>query len=158
MLDIKKAILNAVEYCYTSSNKDKTLSEIAENLKTQDSMLHSRFRHSIANDIAKYIMSCYGYAIKDIKLYGSTMEYKAGKYSDIDLIVRVERMGEEIRDSLKRLDYLLMHEYYLLIGEETDQYSYLIDAHIIDESLYAHDNSKEYLMYILNYDSIPLAV
>lgn len=158
MLDAKKAILNAIEYCYASSNKYKTLWEIAENLKTQDSMLHSRFRYSIANDIAKHIMSSYGYVIKDIKLYGSTMEYKAGKYSDIDLIIHVEKMGEEIRDSMKRLDYLLMQEYYLLIAEETDQYGYLIDVHIIDESLYIHDNSKEYLMYILNYDSIPLAV
>jgi predicted nucleotidyltransferase len=156
MLDIKRTISNAIEYCYVYSKKEKTLAEIAESLKSQDCMLHSRFRYSIAIDIAKYVIGCYGYAIKDIKLYGSTMEFNAGKYSDIDLIIHVETMGEEIQKDMKILDHLITQEYYLLIGEKTDQNVYMIDIHIIDESLYTHNSSKAYLIHILNTSSVQI--
>lgn len=126
-------------------------------LKEQDTILHSRFRYFIAEKVSKYLLESFGSIIMDIRLYGSTMEYNAGKYSDIDLIIVAEKMGEEIKASLKELDRLITAEYYHMIGEEADQYSYILDGHIIDESYQEHDSSKSYLISIFNNDSVSLA-
>ena len=155
---MNEIISNAIEYCCNSSYHCKNASDIVERLKTQDNIVHSRFRNSIASDINNYIVHNYGNVIKDIRLFGSTMEYQAGKYSDIDIIVHVENFGGEILESIKRLDLLLTNEYYGLIQEAIDQYSYLIDPHIIDDNLKSQpDPSKAYLMHIIKNDSMAIS-
>lgn len=149
---------NAIEYCSNSSNGKKTTSDVLEELKTQDNIIHSRFRNSIARDIYKHIVCNYGSLIKEVRLFGSTMEYNAGKYSDIDIIIRVEKAGSEILENIKRLNRILTEEYYYLIQEKIDQYSYLIDPHIIDDGSFNRpDPSKAYLEYIIKNDSIAIS-
>ena len=85
------------------------------------------------------------------------MEYTAGKFSDIDIIIKVRFSSDSLNSSLKELDKLLCEEYYRLLCEEMNEYSYFLDSHIIDES---PENkvqmSKAYLEYIFKNDSVEL--
>jgi len=150
-------ISNAIEFCLILSNEKKSETEIIELLKTQDNFTHSKFRYSIARDVTQYIYSNYGDMIKNIRLYGSTMDNTAGKYSDIDMVIQVEKMGYKIYENLKKLDRILVTEYFNLIDEAFDEYMYLMDIHIIDESLRSQqDPSRSYLLQILDYESIAI--
>ncbi|MDP4092613.1 MAG: hypothetical protein Q8920_04560 [Bacillota bacterium] len=153
MLDIKKLLTDAVDFC-SSANRTDLISENKSGLlKSQDRIVHSKFRYSIARDIASYIILNYGYIVKNIKLYGSTMEYNAGKYSDIDLIIHVESMGREIREDIKSIDKLLVEGYYSMI-EENDSPEYLMDVQIIDDGDSNINPSAAYLKYIMMNDSV----
>lgn len=156
MDEIKRIIRNAIER--TSSVRTENYEDEGRvRLKSNDTSIHSRFRNSVACDLARYILNTYGILVKSVKLYGSTMEYNAGKYSDIDIVIHVDGQGKKILEDVKRLDRLLTEEYYSLIDEIPDIYSYLIDAHIIDESSKnQRDTSFEYLNHILAYESVTL--
>jgi predicted nucleotidyltransferase len=150
-------ISSAIEFCSAKSNGSRSQKEVIELLKTQDISTHSEFRYSIARDVTQYIFQNYGNVIKDVRLYGSTMEYTAGKYSDIDILIRTERQGFEIYENLKMLDKILVSEYFNLIEEDFDQYMYLLDIHIIDDNLRNQSNpSKAYLLQILQNESVAI--
>jgi predicted nucleotidyltransferase len=157
MIGRHEFISNAIEFCLSLYNGQKTQSEIIELLKTQDNLTHSNFRYSIVRDVTRYIYLNYGNIIKNVRLYGSTMEYNAGKYSDIDMVIQVEKLGYEIYENLKRLDKLLVSDYFNLLEEDFDEYMYLIDIHIIDDNLQSQaDPSKSYLLQILQNESVTI--
>lgn len=152
-----KFIQNALDYCIASSREYNKYDDIITCLRTHDSTLHSKFRHSIAEDIAKLLYIRYGGQIKDLKLYGSTMQYEAGMFSDIDIIIKVKYPSDDLINTLKKLDKMLCKEYYRLICEEMSEYTYFLDPHIIDENPYAEAKmSKPYLEYIFRNDSVEL--
>lgn len=157
MVGTHEFITNAIQFCIADSTGCKTQKDVIELLKTQDSLTHSKFRYSIAKDVTQFVFSNYGNIIKNTRLYGSTMEYTASKFSDIDMIIHVENSGMEIFNSLKKLDKILVSEYYNLIGEDVDQYTYLLDIHIVDEYMRNKiDPSKSYLLQILQNESVAI--
>lgn len=157
MMECEQYINNAIEYCLTSIKEYKTREDIIACLKTQNSLIHSKFRFSIAKDIASFLLTRYSSQIKDLKLYGSTAEYMAGIYSDIDLIIHVSNVNDELLKSLKLLNGFLAENYYLLIGASLDEYSYFIDIHIInDDPLEPRHPSRAYLEHIMFNEAVPL--
>ena len=150
-------IRSALDYCIDCSKDYNEHDEVIACLKTYDNMIHSKFRYSIAKDIARFLYSNYHAQIKSLRLYGSTMEYTAGKFSDIDIIIRVEFSSENLCKSLKDLDKQLCKDYYRLLSEEISEYSYFIDPHIInDDPANKALSSMAYLEYIVNNDSVEL--
>ena len=45
------------------------------------------------------------------------MDYTAGKISDIDVVIHVEKLGNKIYENLKKLDKILVTEYFNLIDK-----------------------------------------
>ncbi len=151
---IDEIISNAISSCLRSEKGNRSPFYIIEQLKTQNIMLHSRFRYSIASEVSAYILSNYGNLIKCIKLYGSTMEYNAGKYSDIDMLLHVRMMNDSIIQDIKDLNYRLTCQYYRLIGEVADSYTYLMDIHFINDLEEKSNPSRAYLEHILCNESV----
>ena len=83
------------------------------------------------------------------------MDYTASMYSDIDLVIRVTVYSEELMKTIGQINEILTKEYYRLIEQATDEFSYLIDIHIInDDPLVQIHPSKSYLEYIYENSSI----
>lgn len=157
MSDYSFILPNAMAYCLSASRQFESIEEISICLQTQDCLVHSRFRQSVARDIASLLSAEFGSQILDIKLYGSTMEYTAGKYSDIDMLIQVTHLSHDLLVTLKELSQYLCSEYYRLIGQEADAYAYLLDIHILNtDPNAAHQPSQAYLTYIYHHNSIPL--
>ena len=153
--EIRNIVSEALTDCLSLSKTYNTAQDVIEDLKTQNSFVHSKFRSSIAKGIAKYMLRRFGQTIRNIRLYGSVMEFRAGKYSDIDMIVRVEKLDDELVDNLKSIDRLLSKEYFRLIGEDCGNYFYFIDIKIIDDDpgKQVHP-ARAYLEYIMANDSV----
>lgn len=148
-------IANAVTFCLATSRDLSSFQDVVEHLKTHDSIIHSKFRYSIARDIAVYLFDTFGDMIRDLRLYGSTMEYTAGIYSDIDMIVCVQKLSDTLRDTLKQLDNRLSAMYYRLIGKDEGEWSYLLDMHILSENPGERsDPSRAYLEHIASCESV----
>jgi predicted nucleotidyltransferase len=147
----------AIHFCINSSKEYTNYEAIVACLKTQDSMIHSRFRYSIARDFALFLYNIFGDIIINFKLYGSTMEYNAGIYSDIDLIIQVKSANEKLFDTIKSINQHLSEKYYQMIEEAPSEWSYLLDTHIInnDPNEQVHP-SKAYLEYIISNDSVEI--
>lgn len=157
MIEHQKIIAKAIGYCLMSSKDYTTHEEIIACLKTQNSIVHSMFRYSIARDVANYLLSSYGCQIKELKLYGSTAEYTAGIYSDIDILIQVNRLSNDLAEALKQIDKFLCKEYYSLLSEDVDEWSYFIDTHIInDDPNEPKHPSRAYLEHILFNESVEL--
>jgi predicted nucleotidyltransferase len=140
------------------SSKDlSNYQDVISCLKARNTLVHSKFRYSIAKDIARLLTADFKGFVRDIKLYGSTAEYTAGIYSDIDIIIRVKSKSRNMEEMLKLLDTELCKEYFGLLSEDISEYCYLIDPKIINEDpLEPMHPSRSYLEYIFNNDSISL--
>ncbi|MCX8128698.1 MAG: nucleotidyltransferase domain-containing protein [Clostridia bacterium] len=158
MINCEAFINNAIEFCLKSLKGYSDTNEIVNCLTTHNSLLHSRFRYSIARDIAKLLFSIYPDHVKAVKLYGSTMEYTAGVFSDIDIVIHVNHFSNEMHDTIKTLNLELSEKYFILIGKAPEEWSYFIDIHVInsDPSQKAL-SSRAYLEYILHNESIEIS-
>jgi hypothetical protein len=83
------------------------------------------------------------------------MEYNAGKYSDIDILVHVQMLNSNIIKDIKDLNSKLTGQYYSLIGEIADTFTYLLDIHFLVDCPEGKPNpSRAYLEHILLNESV----
>lgn len=159
MIKSKNYVLNALSFCLCSSMEYKHQHEVIASLNTRNTLIHSKFRYSIAKDIANYLISQFPDQIKNINIYGSTMDYNADIYSDIDLLIKTSHLDQRIVKTLKRINILLSYNYYKLISKNWRQESRLLDIHIInDDPAKQKCPSRDCLEYILVNNSIPLGL
>lgn len=154
MFDYKKCITNAINFCISSSKDCSSTDDVIGLLKSNSSFIHSKFRFSIAKEIAAFLFKEYPDLVEDVKLYGSTMEYTAAKYSDIDILIQTKEPCLEIKSILKEIDSLLCREYYYLICEDGSEWTYLLDIHVMP--LKGRHPSRALLEHILANSSVPL--
>ncbi len=154
MFNAESSITKAVKSCIARTGSIRSHTDILEALKRGNPFAHSRLRYSIASDIAGYIKRKYKGDILGTKLYGSTMYYRAGIYSDIDILVHALRRGSTVKLDIKEVDNRLVAGYCSLMDKSQEGLSYLIDLQVIDESLKNTENCPPpYLRYILSCDS-----
>ncbi|MCX7708276.1 MAG: hypothetical protein N2484_00335 [Clostridia bacterium] len=157
MQEFNRSIFNAIEFCLSTSKECSSFEDIVTCLRSQNTLIHSKFRYALAKDIARFFSVHFGDCVKGMNLYGSTLEYTAGMYSDIDLILHVSFLDAEILRTIKELNRFLTDSYYRLLGQISDELSYFIDVHIInDDPSEQIPPSKSYLQYILQNDSVAL--
>lgn len=156
MANYGNILTKALERCSTGSRDSGGVEEIVAGLKRRNRHMHSSLRQAVAGELADILTQSFGSKIKAIHLYGSTIEFNADLYSDVDIVIIASEASEEIRSFIKEADEHIREEYFLMLSLPGNSSSYLIDAHIIDESKKTPDPSRAYLLSILEQDSVPL--
>lgn len=155
MVDLNRTIFNAIDCCITENSSSKSQTEVINGLKSDDCILNSKFRIFIARDVIDYLKEIYGNVIKASRLYGSSAGYSACTTSDIDIVILVTGMPESFNKLIADMNDLLSGIYYSLIGEEKNEWNYLLDIHVINEDPHVQVHpSRAYLEYIFINDSI----
>ncbi len=155
MLNPDDMIPAAVEFCIKETPGCGTAEEVVAALKSGDPFLNSRLRQALARDAAGYLSELFGSRIKAARLYGSAAEYSACVYSDIDIVILVAELPENLRQVIADLDRILSRSYCRLLGKDEDEWSYLLDVHIINEDpRESRQPSMAYLEHIFMNGSI----
>lgn len=159
MVEPNNMIPEAVDFCIRDTMGFSTSDEVIDGLKSGNLILNSKLRRSLAKGVAGYLSVKFGSRIKAVRLYGSTVEYNACVYSDIDIVVLVSELPEDFSQVISDLDKTLSCSYCRLIDKNEDEWSYLLDVHVINEDPYLQKHpSREYLEHIFRNESVAVQV
>ena len=155
MIDLEKTVINALAFCIEGTSEFRTQADVIAGLNRGNYTVNSRLRRYIARDVAGYLSEKYGSRIKASRLYGSTADYTACTFSDIDMIVLVTDLPADFSKTIAEMDQILSDAYYSLLGKDAGDRSYLLDLHVINEDPDVRiQPSKAYLEHILLYESV----
>lgn len=112
---------------------DKRASCTILDLRQGNRRAHSTLRYAIARIISNHMASISG-VIKAVYVFGSTMEDKADKVSDIDMIVIVKKKDKFLDKFFKGIDSALLYEYKKLVGNGTSKLKKFLDINVVDEN------------------------
>jgi len=115
------------EKCYYSRR------QVLQLLRRNCPTVHSRVRYAVAREFGRYLGENYG-DVRAVYVYGSTMQDKAGKTSDIDLIILVTQKTANLVQLIRQLNEKLMDQYRYLLDDSTLPLHCMLDAHIVDDS------------------------
>jgi predicted nucleotidyltransferase len=118
----------ALQFCAERLRRPE--SEVRRALRGDDQEAHSTLRYAIAKGLSVYLARIGG-GIYAVYLYGSAMKGEARPFSDIDLLVLVDRKLDQVRAFLGRVDLALVTAYRSLLGTKDDPAS-LLDIHLVD--------------------------
>ena len=155
MVELNNMIPGAIDFCIRETTGFSTADEVINALKSGNLLLNSKLRQSIARDVAGYLSEKFGSRIKGARLYGSTAEYNACVYSDIDIVFLLTELPENFRQVIADMDKILSESYYRLLEKNESDWSYLLDIHVINEDPYVQRHpSMAYLEHIFMNGSV----
>ena len=154
MCQVKNILYDSISECIESLKDCPSKSDFVLQLNEKNTHYHSKLRLFIAKLLSTYLIKKFPNLIKDIRIYGSTMEYNACTYSDIDIIIKTNHLDNLLLVELKKIDKVLSKQYCLLLNIKSSDWCYMLDAHIINENPKASVNpSKAYLEHIYSYEA-----
>ena len=158
MVELNNMIPEAVDFCIRETAGFNTADEVINALKSGNLLLNSKLRQSIARDVTGYLLEKFGRRIKGARLYGSTAEYNACVYSDIDIVFLLTELPENFRQVIADIDKILSESYYRLLDKNESEWSYLLDVHVINDDPYEQRHpSRAYLEHIFMNESVAVS-
>ena len=154
MCRVENILYDSVSKCIESLKDCSSKSYFVLQLNAQNTQYHSKLRLFIVKLLSTHLLKKFPNLIKDIRIYGSTMEYNACTYSDIDIIIKTNRLNSLLLVELKKIDKSLSEQYCLLLNIKASDWCYMLDAHIINDSPKSPVNpSNAYLEHIYSYEA-----
>lgn len=158
MFILNDMIPEAIDFCIRETVGFNSADEVINALKSGNLILNSKLRQSIARNVAGYLSEKFAGRLKGARLYGSTAEYNAGVYSDIDLVFLVTELPGNFRQVIEDIDKTLSESYYRLLEKNESEWSYLLDVHVInDDPKEQRHPSRAYLEHIFLNESIEVS-
>lgn len=155
MVEPKNMIPEAVDFCVRETAGYNNAVEVIDALRSGNLILNSKLRQSIARDVVLYLTEKFGSRIKGARLYGSSAEYNACIYSDIDIVFLLTELPENFRQVITDIDKTLSESYCRLLDKNKSDWSYLLDIHVInDDPCEEKHPSRAYLEHIFINESV----
>lgn len=157
-MELINMIPEAIDFCIRETSGFNTADEVIAALKSGNLLLNSKLRQSIARNVTGYLTEKFGSRIKGARLYGSTAEYNASIYSDIDIVFVLTELPENFRQIIADIDKTLSEFYYRLLDKNESEWSYLLDIHVINDDPYEERHpSQAYLEHIFMNGSVAVS-
>lgn len=121
-------LARALQTCCKKNFAD--LDTLVAALRAGDPWAHSLFRYVLAQELWVYLSGICP-TIRQVYVYGSIVDDRAGPSSDVDMIVWVQDKVPALENLLWKLDTLLLRGYQVLTGFSGPPMFF--DFHIVDD-------------------------